>query len=97
MRKSSLKFLVLTLFLSLSFVSQAQEVSLELGPDEIGLNEAFTIKITITNDNLKSYSDFPELEGLVKRSTSLSSKTEYVNGRYSRQQSCADIRTPGSG
>lgn len=94
MRKSSLKFLVLTLFLSLSFVSKAQDVTLELGPDEIGLNEGFNIKITIINDNLKSYSDFPDIEGFVKRGTNSSSKTEYANGRYSRRQSIVQVYAP---
>lgn len=70
-----------------SIVGQAQEVSIELGPDEIGVNEIFTIKVSIKNVSLKSYSDFPEVDGLVKRSTSSSSSSSNINGRISSEQS----------
>lgn len=70
-----------------SIVAQAQEVSIELGPDEIGVNQIFTIKVTIKNTSLKSYSDFPEIDGFVKRSTSSSSSSSNINGRISSEQS----------
>jgi len=70
-----------------SILGQAQEVSVELGPDEIGINQIFTIKVTIRNTSLKSYSDFPDIDGLVKRSTSSSSSSSNINGRISSEQS----------
>lgn len=87
MRKSSIKTLVVTLLLAVCSLSQAQDVSVELGPDEIGVNEVFTIKITIQNANLRSYSDFPDIDGFVKRSTSSSSSTSNINGRMTSEQS----------
>jgi hypothetical protein len=73
-------------WLSIGFLN-AQEVSIKLGPDEIGLNQAFTITITVENDRIKSYDNFPEIPGLVKRGTSSSSSTNIVNGQISSSQS----------
>lgn len=64
-----------------------QQVSIELGPDQIASNQAFTITLTIQNDRLKNYSPFPEIPGFVKRGTSSSSSTNFVNGRRSSSQS----------
>lgn len=65
----------------------AQEISIELGKDEVGLNELFTITVTIQNGSIKSYTDFPEIDGFAKRGTSSSSKTNIVNGQISSSQS----------
>lgn len=70
-----------------SFNSQAQDVSIKLGKNEIGLNEYFTISIQVKNDRLKQYGDFPEIEGFVKRGTSSSTSTNIVNGRMTSTQS----------
>ena len=64
-----------------------QDITLKLGPDVIGSNEVFTISVTVKNDRLKSYSNFPEIEGLLKRGTSSSSSTNIVNGRVTTTQS----------
>ncbi len=64
-----------------------QDITLKLGPDVIGSNEVFTITVTVKNDRLKSYSNFPEIEGLLKRGTSSSSSTNIVNGRVTTTQS----------
>ena len=77
-----------------SIVGQAQEVSIELGPDEIGVNQIFTIKVTIKNTSLKSYSDFPEIDGFAKRSTSSSSSSSNINGRISSEQSIIQRYVP---
>lgn len=67
--------------------SIAQDISIELGPDEIGQNQAWTITITIKNERLKSYGDFPDIEGFQKRGTSSSSSTQIINGQISSTQS----------
>ncbi len=74
MIKTSVKSLLLFLFLSISWWSQAQSVKIELGPDEVRLNQYFTITITVTDEKLSSYDAFPDLEGFVKRGTSSSAK-----------------------
>lgn len=84
MRKVGFFFLV---FLSLSFVTFGQQVSIDLGPDEIGSNQAFTIRLTVMNARLESYSPFPEIPGFVKRGTSSSSSTNFINGQRSSSQS----------
>ena len=79
--------LLLTVFLLIGLEGFAQQVSVQLGPDQIGFNQVFTITITVENDQLKSYSGFPEIPGFAKRGTSSSSSTNIVNGRVSSKQS----------
>jgi hypothetical protein len=81
------------LFLSLLFiltaysVSLAQQVEVTLGPDEIGENQTWTITVTVQNDRLKSYDNFPEIKGFRKRGQSTQSTTNIVNGQISSSQS----------
>ena len=87
MRKSSsFLFLCLVMILS-SFTQQAQDISVQLGNDEVGLNELFTITVTLRNGSIKNYTDFPEIDGFAKRGTSSSSKTNIVNGQITSSQS----------
>lgn len=70
-----------------TFISSAQQVQIQLGPDEIGENQAWTIAVTVFNGQLKSYDNFPEIEGFRKRGTSSQSQTSIVNGQVSSTQS----------
>ncbi|MDX1630134.1 MAG: BatD family protein, partial [Fulvivirga sp.] len=83
----SLFFLTVIIWLACAFQSIAQDVSIELGPDEIGENQSWSITITIKNDRLKTYGDFPDIEGFQKRGTSSSSSTQVINGQISSSQS----------
>jgi hypothetical protein len=65
----------------------AQNIQIILGPDEIGENQAWTITVTIQNDRLKSFDNFPEIQGFRKRGQSTSSQTNIVNGQVSSSQS----------
>ncbi|MEO9872824.1 BatD family protein [Ekhidna sp.] len=65
----------------------SQDVSIKLGKNEIGINQYFTITLQVENDRLKQYSEFPSIEGFIKRGTSSSTTTNYVNGRMSSTQS----------
>nr|WKN39545.1 BatD family protein [Tunicatimonas sp. TK19036] len=78
------------------FVSttQAQNVSVELGPDEIGSNEQYTITLKIQNQRLRQYGDFPEIPGFEKAGTSTSSSTNIVNGQVSSSQSVTQSYLP---
>lgn len=84
--KRSKLTLVISLLL-LSFGLNAQQISIEVGSGELALNELFTIKVTIQNGKLKSYSDFPDIDGFAKRGTSSSSSTNIINGQVSSSQS----------
>ena len=75
------------IFLSSTMHVQAQQVNIQASAGEIAINEAFKITLTIQNDRLKSYSQFPEIPGFVKRGTSSSSSTNFTNGRKTSSQS----------
>ncbi|MEK6783792.1 MAG: BatD family protein [Bacteroidota bacterium] len=65
----------------------AQNLQIILGPDEIGENQAWTISVTANNENLKTYDNFPDIDGFRKRGTSSQSQTSIVNGQISSSQS----------
>jgi len=79
-------FFLLTSILCFGY-AHSQNVQIELGPDQIGQNQAWTITITVNNDRLKNYDNFPDIEGFQKRGTSSSSQTNIINGQVSSSQS----------
>ncbi|MCG8385080.1 MAG: BatD family protein, partial [Cytophagales bacterium] len=83
---SSRSWLWTGLFSLMATLGVAQEIDVELGPDEIGENQAWTITVTVANERLKSYDDFPDIEGFRKRGTSSSSSTQIINGQISSSQ-----------
>ncbi|MEM6642069.1 MAG: BatD family protein [Bacteroidota bacterium] len=64
-----------------------QKASIKIGQNKIGINQYFTITIQVENERLKKYSEFPGIEGFVKRGTSSSTSTNFINGRMSSTQS----------
>jgi len=66
---------------------QAQDIEIQLGPNEIGENQAFTVSIVAKNSSIKSYDKFPNIPGLRKRGTSSSSSTNIINGRVTSSHS----------
>jgi BatD DUF11 like domain len=77
----------LIFFLVVYKIAVGQNVQIDLGPAEIGQNQGWTITITVNNDRLKSYDNFPDIEGFQKRGTSSSSQTSIINGQMSSSQS----------
>ena len=63
-------FLFFLGLLVLSSTAFGQKVTVTMGPDQFAINQLWTITITVQNDRLRTYSNFPEIEGLVKRGTS---------------------------
>ena len=85
---SHLRSIVITLIIVFHTpILQAQHVQISLGPDEIGENQAWTITLTVQNDRLKNYSNFPDIAGFKKRGTSTQSSTSIINGQMSSSQS----------
>ncbi|MCS6832119.1 MAG: BatD family protein, partial [Flammeovirgaceae bacterium] len=82
------------LFLGQTFLLFAQEISIELGRTEIGLNEEFQITVTVQNDRLKEYTDFPEIQGFRKKRPSSSSLTNIVNGKITTAESITMSYSP---
>lgn len=82
------KTVFLAYLVCLSWIANAQsnQISIQLGPDEIGENQPWTITVTIQNDRLKSYGNFPDIEGFRKRGTSTQSQTSMVNGQITSSQ-----------
>ncbi len=75
-------------------VANGQDVQIELGPDEIGLNETFTIKVTLANEKIKSYDQFPEITGFQKQGISQSSSMNLINGQMSSSNSIIQYYKP---
>ncbi len=72
----------------------AQDVKIELGPAEIGLNETFTIKVTLSNEKIKSYDQFPEIPSFQKQGISQSSSMNLINGQMSSSNSIIQYYKP---
>jgi len=86
-------FLSLLLFASSSF-TYAQNIQISLGPDEIGENQVWTITVTVQNEQLRSFDNFPEIESFRKRGTSTQSTTNIINGQISSSQSVTMTYSP---
>jgi len=91
MSKGIKRVLKLVFFLTLTFhagavMSQNASIKVELGPDEIGENQVWTITITVYNERLRSYDNFPDVDSFRKRGTSTQSQTSIVNGQISSSQ-----------
>jgi hypothetical protein len=84
-------YFILGLF---SLEAIAQDVTIELGPDQIGLNETFSIKATLSNDKIKSYDEFPDILGFQKQGISQSSSMNIVNGQVSSTNSIIQYYKP---
>ena len=82
-----MKYLFFIIGSLLTLNSQAQDLSIQLGSNQIGQNQTFTISIVSKNGNIKSYDKFPDIEGFRKLGTSSSSQTNIVNGRVSSTHS----------
>jgi hypothetical protein len=80
-------FLCFLVCLGVTTFAQTSSIQIQLGPDEIGENQAWTITITVNNERLKTYDNFPDIEGFRKRGTSTQSQTSMVNGQISSSQS----------
>lgn len=75
------------LIVLITHLSFAQNIKITLGPEEIGENQAWTITVTVQNEQLKSYDNFPDIDGFRKRGTSTQSSTSIINGQISSSHS----------
>jgi len=72
----------------------AQDIAIELGPSEIGLNERYSISVVLKNERIKNYNDFPDIPGFTKLGVSTTSSTNIVNGRISSTNSIVQAYQP---
>ncbi|GIV37358.1 MAG: hypothetical protein KatS3mg032_1737 [Cyclobacteriaceae bacterium] len=85
------RFFFLAVFLQ---QANAQTPQILLGPDEIAENQPWTITITVQNDRLKSYDNFPDIEGFRKGGQSASSQTSIINGQSNTSYSLITTYIP---
>lgn len=94
MKRTKLYFTLVFIWTMVFSYGYAQEIKVELGPDEIGLNETFSVKITISNEKIKSYDQFPEIPGFQKQGVSQSSSMNVINGQVSSTNSIVQYYRP---
>lgn len=94
MHRTTATWLLVFIFSIISSKIFSQEVRIELGPDQVALNETFTIKIIISNDKIKSYDQFPDITGFQKQGISQSSSMNIVNGQMSSSSSIIQYYKP---
>lgn len=87
-------FWLITFLLKFSASAQNPAIQVTLGPDEIGENQAWTITVTVNNEQLRSYDNFPDINGMRKRGASTQSQTSIINGQMSSSQSVIMTYTP---
>ncbi|MGF1638387.1 MAG: BatD family protein [Cyclobacteriaceae bacterium] len=88
--------LILSLAILLAPALHGQNIRIVLGPDEVALNQYFTITLEVQNERLQGYDNFPEISGFEKRGTSSSSSMNWVNGQVSSTQSIVQNYLPQS-
>ena len=82
------KIITLVLFMSSTCIfTFAQEISVSIKPEKIRVGGALQITVSIQNDQIKNYSQFPEIDGFLKGGISSSSSTNFINGKMSSSQS----------
>ncbi|WP_114751560.1 BatD family protein [Pleomorphovibrio marinus] len=86
--------LLLLFTLSVCLHTQAQQIKIELGPNEVALNETFNIKITVAEEKIRSYDQLPEIPGFQKQGVSQSSSMNIVNGQMSSTNSVIQYYKP---
>ena len=95
MRINTIKPVIVVVTLFFSLIGRAQDnIKIILGPDEIGENQAWTIHVSVQNDQLKGGVNFPDIEGFRKRGTSTQSQTSIINGQMTTSQGVIMTYTP---
>ncbi len=81
------KWISLVVLFTLCQITYGQSSKIVLGNTDIGVNEVFTISITLENEEVENYSGFPDITDMLKRGTSSSASTNIINGQMSFTQS----------
>lgn len=89
-----MKYFLILLLLLTSGLAYTQNIQIALGPDEIGENQVWTITVTVQNEQLRSFDNFPDIESFRKRGTSSQSTTNIINGQVSSSQSVTMTYSP---
>lgn len=95
MQKTLIRTFLMALFVSVAvpLTAQNEEAKIELGPDEISLNQGWTITVTVESERL-TYSNFPEINGFRRQSPYTQSMKSIINGQVSATQSVVMTYAP---
>ena len=63
-----------------------QQISISITPENLNVGETLQITITAKNEKIKTYGNFPEVNGLKKVGISSASSTNFINGKMSSSQ-----------
>jgi hypothetical protein len=89
-----MKWIFLLIVIINALAAQGQESNVRLGPDEIGVNQVWTIVVSVKNGRIRSYDNVPEIPGFRKRGTSSQMSTSMINGQVSSEESIVMNYTP---
>jgi hypothetical protein len=89
-----MKKIMFVLIFLVIYKIHSQELSISVGNTNIALNEAFTISVTLKNEQMKTYSNFPDIPGFQKRGISSNSSTNIVNGQITFSQTIVQNYSP---
>ncbi len=84
-RVSSVFFVVF--FLSHTYKLFSQDINIKIFPEKLSISNTLQITLTIKNEQIKKYSQFPEIKGFKKSGISSSSSTNFINGKMTSSQS----------
>ena len=74
-------------FLSNNYTLFSQDIDVTVSPKKLSIGNTLQITLTIKNEQIKNYSQFPEIKGFRKSGISSSSSTNYINGKMTSSQS----------
>ena len=85
-------FRVCSVFLVIFFLSNnyrlfSQDIDVKVSPEKLSIGNTLQITLTIKNEQIKNYSQFPEIKGFRKSGISSSSSTNFINGKMTSSQS----------
>ena len=80
-------FFIVMFFLSITYKLFSQDIDIKISPEKLSIGNTLQITLTIKNEQIKSYSQFPEIRGFRKSGISSSSSTNFINGKMTSSQS----------
>lgn len=79
-------FYILFLFLCFNIKVFSQQISISISPQNLNFGGLLQISIISKNEKIKTYGNFPEINGFKKAGLSSSSSTNFINGKVSSSQ-----------
>ena len=81
------KYLFFGIILLYPILSSSQEVSVSISPQKLSIGNNLQITLTVENNQIQNYGQFPDISGFRKSGISSSSSTNFINGKMSSSQS----------